>query len=268
MSPSFLIEPEALRQQMRTQPPLLVDARTAPAYAAGHLPGAIHLSTYDCFVPDTTEAGMAAFALDVSRRYAAAGIASDRPVVVYDQDTGMRAARELWILEYLGHRDVRMLHGGMNAWRAAGGTIVSEPGVTASAAFDPAIAPHLMIGADEILAGLGRSRFAVIDVRDALEYAGRDDTPCCLRRGHVPGACWIEWTELLDGGLYKSPAAIRELLRGRGIGDDDALAVYCHRGARSAHTYYALRHAGYANVRNFIGSWHEWSARTAFPVES
>ena len=268
MTTPFLLEPDELREEMRTKPLLVIDARTPTAYATGHLPGALQLSTYQCFVPDTTDAGMAAFVEEVTGRYASVGLAPDRPVIVYEQDTGMRAARELWILEYLGHRDVRMLHGGMNAWRAAGGAITDELVPAVPAVFDPVVAPRSMIGADELLAGLGQPGRVVIDVRDALEYAGRDDTPCCARRGHVPGARRIEWTEFLDGGVYKSPAAIRELLGSGGIRAGDELAVYCHRGARSANTCYALRHAGYARVRNFIGSWHEWSARTAFPVES
>jgi len=268
MSTPFLIEPDELREEMRTKPLLVIDAGTPSAYAAAHLPGALQLSTYHCFAPDTADAGMAAFVEEVTARYAAVSLARDRPVIVYEQDTGMRAAREVWILEYLGHRDVRMLHGGMNAWRAAGGAITDEPATAVPALFVPVVAQRTMIGAEELLAGLGRPGRVIIDVRNTLEYAGRDDTPCCARRGHVPGARRIEWTEFLDDGLYKSPAAIRALLGSRGIRDGDELVVYCHRGARSANTYYALRHAGYARVRNFIGSWHEWSARTAFPVES
>lgn len=267
MSFAFLIEPEVLRAQQDVEQPLIIDARTPAAYAAGHLPGACFLSTYDCFVPDTSDAGMAAFAREVAARYAAIGVTRERPVVVYEDETGMRAARELWILEYLGHENVRMLHGGLAGWRAAGGSITIDSVMTQPTEFQPAVRDRILIGSEEIRAELGRPGRAILDVRDAREYAGRDDTPCCERRGRLPGAHWTEWTEFLEGGRYKSPEAIRELLRNRGIADDAELVPYCHRGARSANTYYALRYAGYSNVRNFIGSWHEWSARAELPLE-
>jgi thiosulfate/3-mercaptopyruvate sulfurtransferase len=107
----------------------------------------------------------------------------------------------------------------------------------------------------------------VIDVRDEAEHDGLDHTACCERRGHVPGAVWIHWSEFLEHGRFKSGEAIRALLQSRGIREDDELAPYCHRGARSANTYWALRLAGYPQVRNYIGSWHEWSARSELPLE-
>ena len=264
---TLLVEPETLLATFTDLNGLIIDARSPEAYAAGHIPGAISVSTYDYFVPNTKPDGMRAFSNQAAALYGAAGITLDTPVLVYDDDTGVRVARECWLLEYLGHRHVRLLHGGLNAWRLCGGPISTTASLSAPQQFEIQHHSTGFVSADEITTELGDPRRVVIDVRDELEHDGLDHTACCARRGHVPGAVWIHWSALLERGRFKSAEAIRALLHSRGIQDDDEIAPYCHRGARSANTYWALRLAGYAQVRNYIGSWHEWSARSELPLE-
>ena len=246
---------------------LIIDVRSPEAYAAGHIPGAISVSTYDYFVPNTKPEGMHAFANQAATLYGAAGITLDTPLVVYDDDSGVRVARECWLLEYLGHRHVRLLHGGLNAWRQSGGPISTTPSASTPRQFEIQLSSAGFVSADSLVAEFNQPKRVVIDVRDELERDGLDHTACCERRGHVPGAVWIHWSEFLERGRFKSGEAIRALLHSRGIKDDDEVVPYCHRGARSANTYWALRLAGYSQVRNYIGSWHEWSARSELPLE-
>jgi thiosulfate/3-mercaptopyruvate sulfurtransferase len=264
---AFLVEPETLLATFTDLNGLIIDARSPEAYAAGHITGAISVSTYDYFVPNTKPEGMRAFASQAAALYGAAGIGLDTPLVVYDDDTGVRVARECWLLEYLGHRNVRLLHGGLNAWQQCGGPISTEAFSSAARQFEIQHHSAGFVSADEITAELGHPKRVVIDVRDELEHEGLDHTACCERRGHVPGAVWIHWSAFLEQGRFKSAEAIRALLQSRGIRADDEVVPYCHRGARSANTYWALRLAGYAQVRNYIGSWHEWSARSELPLE-
>ncbi|AWB32740.1 sulfurtransferase [Orrella marina] len=267
MTAEFLIEADELLANYDPRGALVIDARTPQAYQAGHIPGAVFLSTYGCFIPDSSQAGLHAFAMDVSSRYAAIGVTHDTPVVVYEDATGMRAAREMWILEWLGHRNVRMLHGGLDAWRAMGGDVEHREVKAVPSKFEPTINPELVITANEISQSLDKGSRKLIDVRDSDEYRGLDNTVCCDRRGHVPGAVWLEWTSFLQNGRYKSAESIRQLLASKGITDQNELVPYCHRGARSANAYFAFRYAGYARVRNFIGSMHEWSAHHDLPIE-
>ena len=248
---------------------LLIDTRKPEAYAKGHLPGAMNFSSYDYFVKSTQPADLAQFRAQLAALYAALGVTRDRSVVVYEDETGMRAARELWILEYLGHPNVRMLHGGLKAWVAAGGTPTTEEPTLVPGRFEAAAVDAIVIGADEVFAKSLSGAITVIDVRDATEFGGKDTTVCCTRRGHIPKAVWLEWTELLDAstGKFKPVAEVQRLLAARGIDRSATLVPYCHRGARSANTYYALRYAGAPLVRNYIGSFHEWSARSDLPIE-
>lgn len=264
---TFLVEPETLLDTLADLDGLVIDTRSPEAYAAGHIPGAISVSTYDYFVPNTKPEGMHAFANQAALLYGAAGITLDTPLIVYDDDTGVRVARECWLLEYLGHRHVQLLHGGLNAWQRCGGPISTSASASTRQHFEIQHSSAGFVSADSLVADLNQPKRVVIDVRDELEHDGLDHTACCERRGHVPGAVWIHWSEFLERGRFKSGEAIRALLHSRGIREDDELAPYCHRGARSANAYWALRLAGYAQVRNYIGSWHEWSARSELPLE-
>ncbi len=263
----FLIEPRELLEQARQSDVLIIDTRKPAEYTKGHIPGAINFSAYDIFALDTRADGLSAFARDMAARYAAAGVSRNRPVALYEGDTGMRAARDAWILQYLGHPQVRLLHGGLAAWRAAGCTLSADASDDWTVGLRVKEHPDMVIGFEEIAGCLGRPGVTPLDVRDADEHAGRDRTACCPRRGTIPGSVWMEWTKFLEGGRFKPPEAIRGLLRESGIDPESELVPYCHRGARSANTYYALKYAGLPKVRNYIGSWHEWSSRPELPVE-
>ena len=263
----FLIEPKDLLDEARRGDVVIVDARKPADYAKGHIPGAVNFSTYDVFALDTRAAGLATFAQDMAVRYADAGISANRAVAIYEDDTGMRAARDAWILQFLGHTRVRMLHGGLAAWRAAGCDLSVEGAGEWTVGLRVRSRSELVIGFDEIAGRLGRD-LTLLDVRDTDEHAGRDRTACCARRGFIPGSVWIEWTQFLEGGRFKSPQAIRGLLQESGVDPQSEIVPYCHRGARSANTYYALKYAGLPKVRNYIGSWHEWSSRPELPIEN
>src|SRR5262249_36892660 len=107
----ILVEPSELEKYLRTGA-VLLDTRRPTEFKKGHIPGALPFSTYAEFVPDTTLEGMKKFADAMAGRFASVGVTHEKNVIVYDDHTGERAARELWILEYLGHQRAHMLHGG------------------------------------------------------------------------------------------------------------------------------------------------------------
>lgn len=264
----FLIEPSALEKALANGA-LLIDARKPGDFKTGHISGALPLSTYELLVEDSSLEGMRKFAQKIADRFGSVGLRMDRPVVVYDEATGMRAARELWMLEFIGHRKARMLHGGLVQWKAEGNPVLTDTELTTvrPTKIQVSMASGVQIPRDELARRANLPSLAVIDVRDDLEWAGKDNTPCCKRRGHIPHAVHIEWTQFLENGRYKSPGKILELLMANRVTPHGEIALYCHRGARSANTYYALKYAGLSGGRNFIGSWHEWSAHEDLPVE-
>src|SRR4249920_2266866 len=124
----MLITPEQLAVELDGQAaPLLLDLRPTEAFAQGHLRGAIHLDLWGLSLIDTSEAPLRAFMWMIGHLFSLRGVSPDRPVVVYEEDSGIRAARALWFLEYLGHPNVRLLDGGFTAWTAAGQEASLDP---------------------------------------------------------------------------------------------------------------------------------------------
>ena len=132
-NPHLLVTPSELADALAgPDTPLLLDLRPAEAYAAGHLPGAVHLDLFGISLIDTDPAPLRAFLWILEHLLASRGVDASRHVVVYDEKSGMRAARAFWALEYFGHEHTRLLDGGFGAWQAGGHPISTEPVVPTS----------------------------------------------------------------------------------------------------------------------------------------
>ena len=264
----FLIEADEV--SLETGGPLVLDTRTPEDYLAGHIPGSINLCTYECFVRSTSSIGLNRFAKEQAERYKDAGVSRSHPIVVYDGNIGMRAARECWMLNYIGHSNAKILIGGMNGWISGQMPVSTESTQLPTADFQADPQADMVIGISGIVAQSGIEKVTILDVRSHAEFSGTDGSKCCGRQGRLPGAIRIEWSQFLDEhtGAFKHPEVIREIVKAAGISTAHEIIPYCHRGARSSVAYYALKHAGYSRVKNFIGSWHEWAARNDIPVES
>jgi thiosulfate/3-mercaptopyruvate sulfurtransferase len=193
------------------------------------------------------------------------GLTEKETVVVYESKFGMRAARLGWMLEYAGAHKVFLLEGGFQAWRKAHLPTEKRFEKTYHRTFRVRPVSKLLATADEILSARSAK---ILDVRSEEEFTGKEGRDCDPRVGRVPRAQWFEWTNFLkDGERFKTKSEIASTLKEKRLSKNQTVVTYCHRGARAASAFYALRSLGYGNVKNYIGSWHEWSARKKLPVE-
>lgn len=262
---AFMIPPAELAARPAGTVTVL-DARSAGDYRAGHLPGAVRIDWTD-FRDGWGRTGRLPGDLDgLARRLATFGVDSDRPVVVYgkaNQGWG-EEGRIVWMLAYLGHPDVRLLDGGWSAWLEAQQAVSTAAVRPLSAHFVARPVAGLRATADDV----ERARHGaatILDVRTRAEWNG--STPYFEERGgHVPGAVHLDWKELLDASGRLDPEAARARLRAAGLEPTRPVITYCTAGVRAAEAWAILRALGYSDVRNYDGSWFEWSADDRRPV--
>lgn len=246
--------------------PLVLDLRPAEQFAAGHIPGAVHLDLWGVSLIDTSEAPLRAFMWMIGHLFSLRGVTPDRPVVVYEQDSGMRAARAFWFLEYLGHPSVSVLDGGFAAWERAGKPVTTEAAAPTPSTWHGSADPTTLATWQQVYDRLGNPESVIVDTRSDEEYFG--EAVRAKRGGAVPGAVHIEWKRNLTAdGRYKSEKELREMYSEAGVTPDREVLTYCQGGYRAAHSYLALRLLGYPRVRNYTGSWKEWGDREDLPIE-
>src|SRR4051795_2864494 len=120
-NPQLLTTPRELAAALEAQTPmLLLDLRAPEAFATGHIAGAVHLDLWGVSLIDTDPAPLRAFMWMIDHLLNSRGVDASTPVVLYDEQSGMRAARAFWFLEYFGHERVQMLDGGFGAWVGEG----------------------------------------------------------------------------------------------------------------------------------------------------
>lgn len=193
------------------------------------------------------------------------GLTPDTPVVLVDAQGGMFAARAWWMLRWIGARDVRVLDGGLAAWRAAGGAL--EPGEVAPAAPGPAwpLEPEpegLRLTADALAAQLGR--VALLDARAPERYRG-DVEPLDPVAGHIPGALNRPFSANLGpDGRFLPPEALRAAFQG--LAGARPVVHQCGSGVTACHNLLAMAVAGLPGGALYAGSWSEWCRDPARPV--
>lgn len=245
--------------------PLIVDTRPAESFAQGHLPGAIHLDLWGFSLIDTDEAPKRAFLWMIHHVLEQRGINADRPVVLYEDNSGMRAARVFWFLEYFGHPDVRILDGGFTAWLEARLPVSRDATVPKPVEWKAQPRADRAAGWKDVALRLESPDAVMLDTRSDDEYLGR--VARAKRGGAIPGAAHVEWTRnLTDDGSFKSDEELRAMYESAGVTPDKEVIAYCQGGYRAAHGYFALRLLGYPRVRNYLGSWKEWGDREELPV--
>jgi thiosulfate/3-mercaptopyruvate sulfurtransferase len=235
-------------------------------YEGGHIPEALWLDPESIRDPGNRPSYMMppdAFAREMGRL----GISNRTRVVIYDDRGGLLAARLWWMLNAYGHANVALLNGGWVQWTAERRPVVTAVPTARTTTFTAALQRPWLATVDDVMAAVGRADRKVLDARTVAEMDGTD-TRLSSRGGVIPGALPVYWEDLLDPvkKTFKPAEELEAIYAKHGVRRSDEVIAYCWVGHRSAVDLFALHLIGYGRLRNYLGSWEEWSGRTDLPT--
>jgi thiosulfate/3-mercaptopyruvate sulfurtransferase len=273
--PEVLVSADWVQEHLDDPKVRLVETDEDPAlYFMGHIPGAVEIGWHNQLQDPVTRdyLPLAAFE-DLCAR---SGIANDTTVVFYGDKSNWWACYAFWAFKLFGHRDCRVLDGGYKYWKEQGLPMTKEvpQHPRASYAAQPIDETRIRAFRDDVLAH-SNDRRPLIDVRSPREFTGEllhmEEYPQegTLRGGHVPGAKNVPWARTVQAdGRFKSADELRAIFEGEaGLKPGDDVVAYCRIGERSSLAWFVLTYLlGYANVRNYDGSWLEWGNLVRVPI--
>jgi thiosulfate/3-mercaptopyruvate sulfurtransferase len=250
---------------------VVVDARSEKAYNKGHIPGAVSAPwqpfTHMAGKPGDPGWGALLPKKELAGKIGALGIDGGKPLVVYADPPGWgEDGRFVWMAMMAGIENVRILDGGIAAWKKAGGQTTREP------ASPPSLEMVINQWDDSLDATTdwiraNQNQIKIVDSRSPSEFNGATKYGES-RGGHLPGAILISFDTLFEKkGILKSPEELTRLFESAGLRPDDPIVTYCTAGIRSAHMALVLRMTGVKKARNYDASFYEWAGMKDLPLE-
>lgn len=257
--------------------PVVFDTRGGyKDYFRGHLPTAHHLNFdtlrgTDHGVPvqylpdDLTRALLVRAGVDRARTHLIYATGDALP-----NDEVLGATMVAYVLEKYGVEDIRIVDGGLPAWKKAKLPVTQEYFGNPPGTLPEKGRPEIALTVDDVLKRKGRPGVVLVDARPKNEYLGDDDI--WLRKGHIPGAISFHWARLTERDnthQFRPFEQAKADLEAAGLTPDREILVYCGTSREGSLLRFYLRHvAKYPNVRLYEGSWKEYASLKQHPAET
>ncbi len=276
----WLVETDWLSAHLDTPGLVVVDGsmhlptakRDAHAeYLAGHIPGALFFDIDDIADETSPLPHMLPPAPKFASRMKAMGIGDGMHVVAYDSEGLYSAARVWWMFRAMGHEEVRVLNGGLKKWKAEGRALEDgEPRRRSERHFTAMLNADLVRDVGDVRGLIANKAAQIVDARAAGRFEGGAPEPRQgLRSGHIPGSRNVPFTSLLNAdGTLKGEAELAAIFARAGVETAKPVVASCGSGVTAGVIALALAILGRHDAAVYDGSWTEWGADPALPIET
>lgn len=250
-------------------------------YNEGHVPGAIYVD--NCEVEDATGSEEGAYNLldanVVAENMLAHGITKDTKLVLYGADpagVGRQAYAYLWA----GVEDVKILNGGIDAWKNAGYDVekdVNEGKAAEEFGTEVPAHPEYWLSIEDAKDKLENDdNFKLVSIRSEDEWLGKTSGYNYIdKAGEPEGAVWGKGAKtafdvemfLNEDGTVKDLEGFKEVWKDCDFTLENELSFYCGTGWRATVPFLVLYENGYDNISVYDGGWYEWLMHEDYPVQ-
>ncbi len=241
---------------------VIVDTRGKKSYRKKHLPGAVNLPA-NLIISLRDEATIKKSAVPLplekaEKLFGELGISNSSKIVVYDSPPDVSASYVWFTLKMYGAENVRILAGGVKAWRKEKLPLTKEAAKIEPAVFKANLRSDVLMNAGWIVKN--RESIQLVDTRSLEEYVGARGV------GHIPGALLLEWKELANAKKsFKITGEMNDIIRKAGVSKDKEVVIYCEVGPKATVVYAAFNMAGY-NPKFYWGGMKEWQDDPNRPI--
>jgi thiosulfate/3-mercaptopyruvate sulfurtransferase len=274
-----LLSVSTLDSLLRADEPDLrvIEVSKAKDFAQGHLPGAVNLwrPDYENHF-DYPYEGMMASRESMEELLSGLGVHPADRLVLYDMKGCADASRLRWILQHYGHHRVYLLDGEKHLWKTSGlpldSSSLAEAYAPSNYRFPEIVSQEKRAHFSDMIRAINDTNYLILDVRENYEFVGlpfksgdeiHHFKSGASGAGSIPGAIHLNWSDAVNLGgdhRFKSTEELRMMYESAGVRPDKDIIVYCQSGVRSANTTFVLTELlDYPRVRNYDGSWIEWS---------
>ncbi|KAA0689521.1 3-mercaptopyruvate sulfurtransferase [Neorhizobium sp. P12A] len=236
-------------------------------YAAGHIPGAVRFDHDKIADHSTNLPHMVPSPDDFASEVGKLGISDTDTIVVYDGPGMFASPRIWWLFCVMGAKNVYVLDGGLDGWKAEGRpleTIVQQPKV---ATFTSHFAADRVVSLEAMRDIVTSEAMQIADARSAGRFAATEPEPReGMRSGHMPGARSLPSGVFSSQGKFKSLPELKQTIEDAGIDLSKPVVTSCGSGITAAIITLALESLGHTDNKLYDGSWSEWGSRSDTPI--